>query len=51
MFEKPMLISEFPHSGSMFDYYFNMDNNCWDRFDVESEIKKATVNYENLVQS
>lgn len=34
---KPMFISDFPFENdyglNMFDYYFNLDNNQWTRFD------------------
>ena len=49
--DAPMFISNFPETGSFQEYYFDLDESEWVKFDLNSEIKNSLQRFRKLVPS
>lgn len=45
--EKPLFISDYPFDDKIdvFDCFFNLDSNQWAKFDLNRDITRMTINY------
>ena len=50
--EKPLFISDFPFDQfQLFDCYFNLDSNTWNKFDLDKASSKMLLNFNEWIPS
>jgi hypothetical protein len=49
--EKPMLISEFPQKGSVYDYYYALDSSQWNSFSLDLALNEAQIGFSSRAPS
>jgi len=53
MGEKPLFISDYPFEQGfdVFDCYFNLDSNQWSKFDLDKDIMRMSIGYNERIPS
>lgn len=49
--EKPMFISDYPFEQNLtvFDCYFNLDTNSWAKFDIQKDLTRMQISYNEML--